>query len=103
MLQLMHHTLTAEQLWIGIGFFGQAMFFGRFFVQWIASEKAKKSVIPNLFWYFSIAGGSILLIYSIYRKDPVFIAGQSLGLLIYLRNMYFIHRPTDTTVTVEKS
>lgn len=92
MLNLMHSELTSEQIWLGIGFFGQAMFFGRFFVQWLASEKAKKSVIPNSFWYFSIVGGVIVLVYSIYRKDPVFIAGQSIGVFIYLRNLYFIHR-----------
>ena len=95
MLNLMHYNLTSKQLWLGVGFFGQAMFFGRFFVQWIASEKAKKSVIPNAFWYFSIFGGLIVLAYSIYRKDPVFIAGQGVGVLIYLRNLYFIHRKTS--------
>lgn len=92
MLHLMHAELTSEQLWLGIGFFGQAMFFGRFFIQWLASEKAKKSVIPNAFWYFSIFGGAILFIYSLYRKDPVFIAGQGLGLFIYFRNLYFVRR-----------
>lgn len=92
-------TLPLDHIWMGIGFFGQIMFFGRFFVQWLASEKARKSVIPNLFWYFSIAGGLILLAYSIHRRDPVFIAGQSMGLLIYLRNLYFIHRPADPADT----
>jgi lipid-A-disaccharide synthase-like uncharacterized protein len=96
MFNLNNPQLTAEQIWLGIGFFGQAMFFGRFFVQWLASEKAKKSVIPNTFWYFSIIGGLIVLAYSIYRKDPVFIAGQSMGVLIYLRNLYFIHRKQPT-------
>ncbi|HEY1096742.1 MAG TPA: lipid-A-disaccharide synthase N-terminal domain-containing protein [Alphaproteobacteria bacterium] len=97
----MQHNLTTDEIWLGIGFFGQAMFFGRFFVQWIATERAQKSVIPTMFWYFSIAGGLILLVYSIYRKDPVFIAGQGLGLLIYLRNLHFVLRAdaADKTTT----
>ena len=104
MLHMINQNLTTmEKIWLAIGFFGQVMFFGRFFVQWIASEKARKSVIPNTFWYFSIAGGAILLIYSIYRQDPVFIAGQSLGLLIYLRNLHFIRRPVAMDVVTEKS
>ncbi|MCE7886365.1 MAG: hypothetical protein DYH13_02535 [Alphaproteobacteria bacterium PRO2] len=83
---------TIEKIWIGIGFFGQAMFFMRFFVQWLASERAQKSVIPVAFWYFSIAGALIILSYAIYRADPVFIAGQSIGLLIYTRNLYLIRK-----------
>jgi lipid-A-disaccharide synthase-like uncharacterized protein len=62
----------------------------RFVVQWIASERARKSVIPVAFWFFSIGGGVLLLIYALYRRDPVFIAGQALGLLVYIRNLYFI-------------
>ncbi len=77
-------------IWITVGFIGQALFFGRFFVQWLASERAKRSVVPDSFWYFSIAGGSILFIYSIWRLDPVFMLGQGLGLLIYARNIYFV-------------
>jgi lipid-A-disaccharide synthase-like uncharacterized protein len=81
-----------EKLWIGIGFVGQLLFFGRFLVQWIASERAKRSVLPLAFWYFSILGGSVLLVYAIYRKDPVFILGQTGGLVIYLRNLVLIRR-----------
>lgn len=84
--------ITYEHIWLAVGFFGQCMFFMRFLVQWIVSEKRKESVIPEVFWYFSICGGAILLAYSIYRQDPVFIMGQSLGVLIYSRNLYFIHR-----------
>jgi len=83
---------TAEVIWVSLGLLGQLCFFLRFFIQWIASEKKKKSTIPIAFWFFSIAGGIILLIYSIYRKDPVFILGQSMGILIYSRNLYFIYR-----------
>ncbi|MCB1782805.1 MAG: lipid-A-disaccharide synthase N-terminal domain-containing protein [Alphaproteobacteria bacterium] len=77
--------------WIFIGFFGQGLFFMRFLVQWIASEKVKKSVVPDMFWYFSIGGALVLLVYSIHRQDPVFITGQAMGLIIYFRNIYFIH------------
>ena len=71
-------------LWIVIGFLGQALFSARFFVQWLASERVKRSVIPTAFWYFSLAGGVTLLAYAIHRQDPVFIAGQGLGLVVYL-------------------
>ncbi len=77
-------------IWLVIGFIGQALFSMRFVVQWIKSEKEKKSVFPIAFWYFSIAGGITLSAYAIYRKDPVFIVGQLSGLFIYFRNLYFI-------------
>lgn len=73
--------------WILFGFFAQFIFFLRFFVQWLASEKEKKSVIPIAFWYLSIAGSILILIYSIKREDPVFIVAQFLALFIYLRNI----------------
>lgn len=78
--------------WTIIGFVGQALFSARFIVQWLASEKARRSIVPEAFWLFSIAGGVVLLSYAIHRKDPVFIAGQGAGLLIYSRNIYFILR-----------
>lgn len=81
-----------ETLWIAVGFIGQALFSGRFIVQWLKSEQEKKSVFPIAFWYFSIAGGAILSAYAIYRQDPVFIAGQLTGLVIYFRNLYFVLR-----------
>ncbi len=71
----------------------------RFFVQWLASEKAKASIIPNAFWYFSIGGGVTLFAYALYRQDPVFILGQSTGLFIYARNLYLIRRKEHSTVT----
>ena len=86
--------MTMDQLWLGIGLLGQAMFSARFLIQWIASERRRESVIPVPFWYFSIAGGVILLAYAIYRLDPVFILGQCAGVFIYVRNLYFIHRPS---------
>jgi lipid-A-disaccharide synthase-like uncharacterized protein len=75
-----------------LGFVAQILFSARFLVQWIASEKAKKSVIPISFWFLSLAGGGLLLIYAIGRKDPVFILGQSVGVFIYSRNLYFIYK-----------
>ena len=76
--------------WVILGFVAQGFFTMRFVVQWIASERARKSVIPVAFWFFSIGGGVLLLVYALYRRDPVFIAGQALGLLVYIRNLYFI-------------
>ena len=84
--------MTNEIIWLSVGFLGQGLFSARFLVQWIKSEKAKRSIIPNAFWYFSIAGGMTLLIYAVHRMDPVFIVGQASGLLIYSRNLYFVQR-----------
>jgi lipid-A-disaccharide synthase-like uncharacterized protein len=84
--------LDSEHLWLAIGFLGQILFSMRFLVQWIASEKRGESVIPVAFWYFSIGGGLLLFAYSLWRVDPVFIVGQSLGVFIYSRNLYLIHR-----------
>jgi lipid-A-disaccharide synthase-like uncharacterized protein len=77
-------------VWIIIGFAGQALFSARFIVQWMASERLKRSIIPTAFWYFSLAGGLTLFAYAIHKQDPVFIAGQGLGLIVYLRNLYLI-------------
>ena len=84
--------MTTEQLWLAIGLLGQALFSARFFVQWIASERRRRSVVPRAFWYFSVGGGLTLLAYAIYRRDPVFIIGQGAGLFVYARNLWFIHR-----------
>ena len=78
--------------WAVLGFMAQAMFSARFIVQWIASERARRSIIPTAFWWFSIAGGALLFVYSLHRKDPVFIAGQGAGLFIYARNIMFVLR-----------
>jgi len=78
--------------WIAVGFLGQALFSARFLIQWIASERARKSVLPLGFWYFSLAGGATLLAYAIWREDPVFIVGQGLGLFVYLRNLFLLRR-----------
>ncbi len=94
--------ITGDILWVVIGFIGQAMFSARFMVQWIASERARKSVIPRAFWFFSVAGGVVLLAYAVYRRDPVFIVGQGAGLLIYGRNIYFIMREKRTQEKASK-
>jgi len=82
-------------IWLIIGFIGQTFFSCRFIVQWLASERQKKSIIPVAFWYFSIIGGTTLLFYAIYKRDPVFILGQSTGLFVYLRNLYFLKRESQ--------
>jgi len=81
----------AELIWVIIGVGAQLLFSMRFIVQWIASEKQRRSVVPELFWWFSITGGLTLLAYAIHRQDPVFILGQSLGVVIYIRNLWLIH------------
>ena len=78
--------------WLILGFLGQGLFSMRFLIQWIYSEKHKKSLIPKAFWYFSLAGGITLFSYAILRQDPVFIAGQGLGLFVYIRNLMFLKK-----------
>ncbi|TCQ80917.1 lipid-A-disaccharide synthase-like uncharacterized protein [Ochrobactrum sp. BH3] len=91
LVQWLHDVFVAQwDGWIILGFVAQACFTMRFVVQWLASEKAKKSVMPVAFWFFSLFGGALLLIYAIQRKDPVFIAGQALGLIVYVRNLWLI-------------
>jgi lipid-A-disaccharide synthase-like uncharacterized protein len=84
--------MTAANVWLGVGLFGQAFFFSRFLVQWLASEKAHRSIFPMAFWYLSLSGGFLLLCYALYRRDPVFILGQTTGTFIYLRNIYLRKR-----------
>lgn len=84
------HSWT-EFWWVAFGLGGQLLFMGRFLVQWIASERAGRSIVPVAFWYFSIGGGVVLFCYALYRADPVFILGQSIGLFIYSRNLWLIH------------
>ncbi len=81
-----------KDLWIMVGFMGQTLFSLRFIVQWLSSEKVKRSVIPIAFWYFSLGGGAVLFAYALHRQDPVFAVGQGSGLIIYLRNLYLVHR-----------
>ena len=84
--------MSTETQWLVIGLIGQTCFFMRFIVQWIYSERQKRSVIPIAFWYFSLGGAAIILTYAIHRQDPVFILGQSGGFLIYTRNLVLLGR-----------
>lgn len=79
-----------EVVWVTIGFVAQLMFSMRFLIQWIASERAKQSIVPETFWYFSLLGGALLFAYATYRLDPVFMLGQGMGLFIYARNIQLI-------------
>lgn len=91
LMNYLHDVFVVKfDAWVVLGFVAQAFFTMRFVVQWIASERARKSVMPVAFWFFSVGGGALLLVYALYRRDPVFIAGQALGLVVYLRNVYFI-------------
>ena len=93
--------LEQPWVWLAIGFAGQALFSARFLVQWVSSERHKRSVIPIAFWYFSLAGGATLFAYALHIGDPVFILGQSMGVLIYSRNLYFIHKERRQLAQVE--
>lgn len=88
------HQIFVQSIdgWVILGIIGQVFFSARFLAQWIASEKAGKSVIPLSFWFFSIGGGLMLLAYALYRRDPVFILGQAFGLFIYVRNLMLIRK-----------
>ena len=84
--------MSVEQAWIALGMGGNLLFFSRWVVQWVASERARRSVIPVAFWYLSIAGSLVLLCYALYRRDPVFIVSQLPNSIIYLRNLHLLRR-----------
>jgi len=92
MISLINNLSSIEIIFLIIGFLGQGLFASRFIFQWIYSEKKGESSIPIIFWYLSIFGGIGLLIYAIYRKDPVIITGQLFGIFIYLRNLILIYK-----------
>jgi lipid-A-disaccharide synthase-like uncharacterized protein len=95
------HQVFVQQFdaWVLLGFVAQFFFTMRFLVQWIASERAKRSVVPIGFWFFSLFGGGLLLVYAIVRRDPVFIAGQALGMVIYVRNLWLIANERKSSMT----
>jgi lipid-A-disaccharide synthase-like uncharacterized protein len=84
--------LDTAHIWLAIGMFGQLLFSGRWLLQWLISEKAGRSIVPKAFWYLSLAGGLTLLCYAIYQRDPVFILGNSVNSVIYLRNLFLLYR-----------
>ena len=91
LMDILHVDTRAEFWWVIFGFAAQMMFTARFLVQWIASERARASVMPVAFWCFSLLGGVMLLSYAVYRADPVLILGQALGVVIYSRNLWLIY------------
>lgn len=93
--------MSNEHIWLLIGLLGQGIFSARFIVQWIMSEKEKKSVIPLAFWYLSLSGGITLFCYALYKQDLVFILGQGSGVFIYARNLFLIKRERVLTDCVE--
>jgi lipid-A-disaccharide synthase-like uncharacterized protein len=89
----LYNVFVLNLSWLVLfGYIGQLMFTMRFLVQWIATERARKSVFPVAFWFFSIGGGVLLFVYALMKKDPVFILGQGFGVFIYARNLYFVYR-----------
>jgi lipid-A-disaccharide synthase-like uncharacterized protein len=84
-------SLSVEKIWLGFGFLAQGIFFCRFFLQWIISERRGRSIVPVGFWWLSLVGGIMLFGYAIHRRDPVFVVGQGMGVFIYLRNLHFIY------------
>ena len=91
-----------EAMVLAVGFGGQLLFSLRFLLQWLASERAGRSVMPQVFWHVSLAGGAALLAYALLRGDPVFIVGQGLGLLVYGRNLWLIRRERQSQPTAAK-
>lgn len=85
-------TSVAGLAWVALGLIGQAAFFGRMAVQWVVSEKEKRSVVPPLFWYLSLFGGVVLFTYFVWRQDIVGVLGQSTGVVIYARNIRLLYK-----------
>lgn len=86
----------SEGWWVTIGLAGQSCFFLRFLIQWIQSEREKRSVVPKAFWYLSLAGAAVVMAYGIYRRDPVIIVGQTTGAFVYIRNLILTYRAEAT-------
>jgi len=84
--------VSSLTFWLMVGFLGQAFFTARFLVQWVVSERKRDSVVPVAFWWFSLVGGAALLSYAIFRRDPVIIAGQGMGLVVYTRNLMLVSK-----------
>ena len=93
-------------VWVGLGLLGQVLFTGRMVVQWLVSEKSKRSVVPPMFWWMSLAGSTMLMAYFLWRRDPIGLLGQAFGWFIYIRNLWMIYRPAaphhDALMTAEE-
>ena len=92
MIQHLTNLSITDMIWLAVGFGGQAVFASRFIIQWLYSEKQRKSVVPVGFWYLSIIGGITVFFYALHRRDPVITLGQACGILVYSRNLYFIYQ-----------
>ena len=94
---LLNVTSPVGFLWVGLGLLGQVLFTGRMIVQWLISEKKQRSVVPPAFWWMSLIGATMLLIYFLWRKEPVGVLGQATGWFIYVRNLWMIYYPAETS------
>ena len=100
LLQFFDVTGVLGLVWVAVGFLGQLVFMGRMLVQWLASEKQRRSVVPTAFWWMSLVGGTMVLLYFVWRRDPVGIFGQAMGWIIYARNLWLIYRPDHRVAPV---
>jgi lipid-A-disaccharide synthase-like uncharacterized protein len=89
-LLLLNITSPLGLAWVAVGLAGQVLFAGRMVVQWVASERSRRSVVPAAFWWMSLAGASMLIVYFVWRRDVVGVLGQATGWIIYLRNLSLI-------------
>jgi lipid-A-disaccharide synthase-like uncharacterized protein len=90
--RLLNITSPVGILWVGLGFLGQLLFTGRMLLQWLVSERERRSVVPVGFWWMSLIGASMLLLYFVWRRDIVGVLGQSAGWVVYGRNLWLIYR-----------
>ncbi len=97
---LLNVSSPAGFLWVTLGFLGQILFTGRMLVQWFVSEREKRSIVPPSFWWMSLVGASMLLVYFIWRREPIGVLGQATGWFVYVRNLWMIHKSKATGATV---
>ena len=93
---LLNISTWGNVIWVAVGLLGQVLFSGRMIVQWLVSEKRRRSVVPVSFWWMSLVGATMLLVYFTWRRDIVGVLGQSTGWLIYVRNLWLIYRRPGT-------
>jgi lipid-A-disaccharide synthase-like uncharacterized protein len=92
LFSLLNITGPVGIAWVAFGLLGQVIFAGRMVVQWLVSERQRRSVVPVAFWWMSLAGASMLMIYFVWRRDIVGVLGQATGWVIYVRNLWLIHQ-----------